>query len=137
MLYGSDRLPQELVRLFTTPNKRHYLQKQPGRLPQERYDRLLRPKSGTITPTTWSPTPRTVRSTTSPREGHKHFNNSVAYPKSGTSNYFTQGAIQSAKKQLGHSLQEQYGRPLRPKSGTSSNYNSGAYPQNYSASRMT
>ena len=33
VLYGSDRLPQELVRSFTTPNKRHYLQKQLGRLP--------------------------------------------------------------------------------------------------------
>ena len=31
-----------------------------GRLPQEWYDRLLRPRSGTNTPTTRSPTPRVV-----------------------------------------------------------------------------
>ena len=84
-----------------------------GRLQQERYDRLRRPRRGTNTPTTRSPTPRAVRSTTSPKERHNQ------------------------QKQLGRLLQEQYNRPLHPKSGTSNNYNSGAYPQNYPASRMT
>ena len=41
-----------------------------GRLPQERYNRLLCPKSGTITPTTRSPTSRAIRSTTSPNKRH-------------------------------------------------------------------
>ena len=57
---------------------------QSGRLPQERYDRLLRPKSGAITLTTRSPTSRAIRLTTSPSKRHLQIYNSVAYPKSGT-----------------------------------------------------
>ena len=84
MLYGSDRLPQELVRSSTTSNERRYIQKQLGRLPQERYDRLLRPVRGTSTSTTRSPTPRAERSTTSPRKRQKQLHNSDAYSKSST-----------------------------------------------------
>ena len=66
-----------------------------GRPPQEWYDRILRPRSSTNTPTARSPTLRVVRSTTSPKEGHKHSNNSIAYPKSGTIDYFDQRAAQT------------------------------------------
>ena len=66
-----------------------------GRLPQEWYDQLLRPERDTSTPTTRSPTPRAARSTTLPKEGHKHSNNSIVYPKSGTIDYFDQRAAQT------------------------------------------
>ena len=89
-----------------------------GRLPQEWYDRLLRPRSGTSTPTARSPTPRVVRSTTSPKKRHKHSNNSVAYPKSGTIDYFAQEKVQ-ALQQPGRLPQEWYDRILHPRSGTS------------------
>ena len=88
-----------------------------GRLPQEWYDRILRPRSGTSTPTARSPTPRVVRSTTSPREGHNHSNSSVAYPRSGTIDYFDQRRAQ-ALQQLGRPPQEWYDRILHPRSGT-------------------
>jgi hypothetical protein len=54
VLYGSDRLSQELVRSFTMPNKRCYLQKQIDRLlrPTSRhlqiYNSIAYPKSGMI-----------------------------------------------------------------------------------------
>ena len=161
LLYGRNRLPQELVRLLTypansqprngcairvrsptprvvrsntSPKKRHkhsnnsvaypksctidyFAQEmaqalqQLGRLPQEWYDRLLRPRSGTSTPTARSPTPRVVRSTTSPRKGHKHSNNSVAYPKSGTIDYIAQRGTQTLQ-QLDCLPQERYNRLL-------------------------
>ena len=72
------------VRSTTLPNKRHNQQRKLSRLPQERYNRLLCPKSSTITPTTRSPTSRAIRSTTSPSKRHLQIYNSVAYPKSGT-----------------------------------------------------
>ena len=99
-----------------------------GRLPQEWYDRLLRPRSGTSTPTARSPTTRVVRSTTSPREGHEHSNNSVAYPKSGTIDYVAQGGAQTLQ-QLDRLPQEWYNRLLRPKSGTNTTNNSVADPK--------
>ena len=83
-----------------------------GHLPQERHDRLRCPRRSTNTPTTRSPTPRVVRSTTSPKKRHKHSNSSVAYPKSGTINYFAQRGTQSLK-QLGPLPQERYDRLLR------------------------
>ena len=46
------------VRSTTSPNKQASTNIQLGRLPQERYDRLLRPKSGTTKISTRSPTPR-------------------------------------------------------------------------------
>ena len=157
LLYGRNRLPQELVRLLTypansqprngcairvrsptprvvrsntSPKKWHkhsnnsvaysksgtidyFAQEaaqtlqQLGRLPQEWYDRLLRPRSGISTPTARSPTPRAARSTTLPKEGHKHSNNSITYPKSGTIDYFAQEAAQ-ALQQLGRLPQEWY-----------------------------
>ena len=97
--------------------------------PKSWYDRLLcptsgaiyknnsvaYPKSGTIDYlaqqagiykyTTRSPTPRAVRSTTSPQEQHNHSNNSIAYPKSGTIDYFAPRAAQSLQ-QLGRLPQE-------------------------------
>ena len=93
------------VRSTTSPNKRHNQQRKLGRLPQERYNRLLHPKSCTITPTTRSPTPRAVQSTTSPHERHNHSNNSVAYLKSDTIDYFAQQAA-STNLQLGRLPQE-------------------------------
>ena len=88
-----------------------------GRLPQEWYDQLLRPERDTIIPTTRSPTPRAVRSTTSTREEHKHSNNSVAHPKSGMIKYFAQGAAQTLQ-QLGRLQQERYDRLRHPRRGT-------------------
>ena len=97
-----------------------------GRLHQERYDRLLRPRSGTTTPTTRSPTPRAVRSTTSPKERHKLSNNLVTYPKSGMIDYFAKGVAQ-APQQLGRLPQERYDRLPRPISRHLQIYNSVAY----------
>ena len=101
LLNGRNRLPQELVRLLTYPAN-----SQPGN-GCAIWVRSLTPRAGMIvyyaqqvalsTKTTRSPTPRAVRSSTSPKEGHKHSNNSIAYSKSGTIDYFTQGAAQSAK----------------------------------------
>ena len=62
--------------------------------PKSWYDRLLCPTNGTI-----------------------YKNNSVAYPKSGTIEYFAQGAEQTLQ-QLDRLPQERYNRLLRPKSGT-------------------
>ena len=148
LLYGRNRLPQELVRLLTypansqprngcairvrsptprvvrlntSPKKRHkhsnnsvtypksgtidyFAQEvaqalqQLGRLPQEWYNRLLRPRSVTNTPTTRSPTPRAVQSTTLPKERHNHSNNSIAYNKSGTIDYVAQGGAQTLQQ---------------------------------------
>jgi hypothetical protein len=127
---------------------------QPGHLPQEWYDRLLRQRSGTSTPTTRSPTPRVVRSTTSPKEGHKHSNNSVTDPKSSiikhstqrtsainsttqSSDYFTPRAEQSTKTTRPFTPRSSMVDHFAPKAGTNNKYNSEAYPQNYPAPRMT
>ena len=88
-----------------------------GRLPQEWYDRILRPRSNTSTPTTRSPTPRVVRLTTLPKKRHTHSNNSVAYSKSGTINYFAQRGTQ-ALQQLGRLPQERHDRLRCPRRGT-------------------
>ena len=125
-----------------------------GRLPQEWYDRLLHPRSSTSTPTTRSPTPRAVRSTTLPKERHKHSNNLVADPKSSiikhstrrtsainsttqSSDYFTPRAEQSAKNNSAIYSKSSMVDHFAPKAGTSNKYNSGAYPLNYPAPRMT
>ena len=120
LLNGRNRLPQELVRLLTYPAN-----SQP-RNGCAIWVRSLTPRAGTIiyyaqqaalsTKTTRSPTPRAVRSTTSPKERHNHSNNSVAYPKSGTIDYFAQRAAQSLQ-QLSRLPQERYDRLLRPASG--------------------
>ena len=151
VLYGSGRLPQErydqllrprsgtnttttrsstprAVQSTTSPSKQASTNIQLDRLPQEWYDRLLRPRSGTSTPTTRSPTPRVVRSTTSPRKGHKHSNNSIAYPKSGTIDYVAQGGAQTLQ-QLDRLPQERYNQLLQPKSGTNTPNNSVADPK--------
>ena len=83
------------VRSTTSPNKQASTNIQLGRLHQERYDRQLHPTSGTI-----------------------NKENSVAYPKSGTIDYFTPRAVQSLQ-QLGRLPQERYDRLLHPKSSTS------------------
>ena len=88
-----------------------------SRLPQEWYDRILCPRSGISTPTTRLPTPRVVRSTTSPKKWHKHSNSSVAYPKSGMINYFAQRGTQ-ALQQLGRLPQERHDRLRCPRRGT-------------------
>ena len=80
--------------MTTSPNKQASTNIQLDHLHQERYDRQLRPTSGTI-----------------------NKENSVAYPKSGTIDYFTPRAVQSLQ-QLGRQPQERYNRLLRSKSGT-------------------
>ena len=97
-----------------------------SRLQQERYDRLRHPRRGTNTPTTRSPPPRAVRSTTSPKERHRHSNNSVTYNKSGTIDYVAQGGAQTLQ-QLDRLPQERYDRLLHPRSGTISKNNLAVY----------
>jgi hypothetical protein len=115
-IYNSVAYPKSCTIDYFAPRAAQSLQ-QLGRLPQERYNRLLHHKSGTITPTTQSPTPRAVQLTTSSQEWYNHSNNSVAYPKSGTIDYFITRAVQSLQ-QLGRLPQERYNRLLHPKSGT-------------------
>ena len=88
------------VRSTTSPNKQASTNIQLGRLPQERYDRLLRPKSGTI-----------------------NRYNTVAYPKSGTIDYFAPRAAQP-RFQLGRLPQERYDQEWQEQ-----DYDSVAYPK--------
>ena len=57
---GPIAYPKSWYDCLLRPTSGAIYKKQLGRLPQERYDRLLRQRSGTSTPTTWSPTPRAV-----------------------------------------------------------------------------
>ena len=75
------------------PTRKRLCYTGPIAYPKSWYDRLLRPISGTI-----------------------YKNNSVAYPKSGTIDYFAQRAAQSPQ-QLSRLPQERYDRLLRPASG--------------------
>ena len=77
------------------PTRKQLCYTGPVAYPKSWYDHLLCPTSGTI-----------------------YKNNSVAYPKSGTIDYFAQRAAQSLQ-QLGRLPQERYDRLLRPRSGTS------------------
>ena len=106
--------------------------------PKSWYDRLLRPKSGTITPIARSPTPRAVRSTTTPNKRRylqkqlgrlpQERYDQLLRPEKSTSTPTTRlptpRVVRSntspkerhnQQKQLGRLLQEQYNRPLHPK----------------------